>query len=71
MNNIFNKTQLCELSWKEGRSIYIGLTPEVRPRFCDRLLSGVKQTVSAYILVLDDSLQRANSGHSEHQHEGY
>ncbi len=25
----------------------------------DRLLLGVKQTVSAYILVLDDSLQRA------------
>ncbi len=29
---------------------------------CDRLLLGVKQTVSAYILVLDDSLQRAKSG---------
>ena len=30
----------------------------------DRLLLGVKQTVSAYILVLDDSLQRARSGRS-------
>ena len=30
----------------------------------DRLLLGVKQTVSAYILVLDDSLQRAKTGQS-------
>ena len=44
------------LSWRVTAS---GRLQPVALMMSDRLFLGVKQTVSAYILVLDDSLQRA------------